>query len=120
VRSEDVPAVRTSSLSGAVGVKHKLPAATVNADVVVERADEYAVRYRCLAAVGFVAQVVHVAVDRWPAAVRPGAFPVTQQDGTPDVGRDRLRETDVQGKAGGVPGFLQQSVTEDGRDAGRP
>ena len=62
--SEDLPAVGTSRFGGAVGVQDELPAAAVDADVVVELADQDAVVDGGLPAVLLVAQVVHVAVDR--------------------------------------------------------
>jgi hypothetical protein len=72
VGSEDVPAVGTSRFGGAVGMQEQLPAAAVNAHVVVELADEGAVSDGGLASVGLVAQVVHVAVHGGAAASRPG------------------------------------------------
>jgi len=89
--SEDLPAVGTSGLRGAVGVEGQLPAAAVNADVMVEGAQQDAVGQGRLAAFSLVAQVVNVAVHCRAAAPGPGAGPVAQQDGPADVRRDRIR-----------------------------
>ena len=71
---QDLFAVGTSGFGGAVGVEGQLPAAPVDADVVVELAQQDQVVDGGLAAVLFVPQVVDVAVDRGPAAFRPGAL----------------------------------------------
>src|SRR3982074_3288144 len=68
VAVEDLFAVGTSGFGGAVGVEDQLPAAAVDADVVVVLAGQDEVVDRCLAAVLLVAQVVHVAVDGGAAA----------------------------------------------------
>src|SRR5579863_7605602 len=113
VGSEDVPAVGTSGLGGAVGVQDELPAAAVNAHVVVELADQSKVFGGSLAAVLLMAQVVDVAVDRGAAAPGPGAAFVAQQHGAADVGRDAVAVADVQRERGGVVRLVEQPVAED-------
>src|ERR1700684_777512 len=78
VTMEHLPAVGTSGLGGAVGVEDELPAAAVDADVVVVLAGQDEIFQGGLAAVFLVAQVVHVAVDRRAAAPGPGAVPVPE------------------------------------------
>src|SRR5215475_3328615 len=52
---------------GSVGVEDQLPAPSVDADVVVELAEQHAVADAGVAAVLLVPQVVHVAIDAGPA-----------------------------------------------------
>ena len=55
--SQDAAAVGAAGFGGAVGVEDELPAAAVDADVVVELADQDEVVQGSLAAVFLVAQV---------------------------------------------------------------
>jgi hypothetical protein len=61
VRSQYLLAVGAAGLSGAVGVEGELPAAAVDAAVVMELTEQDEVVYRGLAVVFFVPQVLHVA-----------------------------------------------------------
>ena len=72
---------------GAVGVQHEAPAAAVDGDVLVELAQLHAVADGCLAAVGFVLQVVDVAPGGGPAAAWPGAAAVAEEDGAAAISR---------------------------------
>jgi hypothetical protein len=65
-----------------------LPAEAVDADIVVELAQHYAILYRGLAAILFVLNVVHIAIDRWAVAARPRAVLVAEQDRPADIPRD--------------------------------
>lgn len=94
--SEDLFAVGTSSLRGAVGVKDELPPTTVDTDVVMILADQGTIFDRGFATVGLMAQVMHVAINSRAAAPRPGASAVAQQDGAANVGGDRVTVADVQ------------------------
>ena len=86
--SEDLAAVGASGLGGSVGVEGELPAVAVDAEIMVELAQNDTVIYRSLPTVLLVPQVVYVAMHRRAAAPRPGTTAVAQQDGTADVGRD--------------------------------
>jgi hypothetical protein len=87
VAAQDL-AAGSAGLGGAVGVQDDLPVPAVDAHVVVELAQQDAVGGAGLAAVFLVPDVVHVAPGGGPAAARPGAAPVPQQHGAPDVRRD--------------------------------
>src|SRR6185437_14633053 len=89
VAVEGLLAVGAAGFGGAVGVQGELPASSVDADVVVELADQDEVAEGGFAAVLFVAQVVDVAVDGGAAAAGPGAGSVAEQDGAADVPGDR-------------------------------
>jgi hypothetical protein len=80
-------------------VQDELPASSVDADVVVELADQSAVGDGGFAAVGLVAQVVDVAVDGGPGALGPGAVTVPEQDGAADVAGDSLGVANVERQA---------------------
>ena len=69
-------------------MQDQLPAAPVDAHVMVELAYQDAVLHRSLAAVSLVPQVVHVAADRRAAASGPGALLVAEYYCAADVGRD--------------------------------
>src|SRR5215475_5277145 len=103
---------------GAVGVQGQLPAPSVDADVVVELAQQHAVLDAGVAAVLLVPQVVHVAIDGGPAAARPGAAPVAQQHRAADVGGDAVGVADVEGQAGGVARLVQQPGAQGGGQPG--
>ena len=75
---------------GAVGVQDEAPAAAVDADVVVELAQQHALADGGFAAVGLVLQVVHVAPGGGSSAAGPGAAAVAELDGAADAGRDRV------------------------------
>jgi hypothetical protein len=83
-----VAAVGAAGFGGAVWVQDQLPAAAVDADVVMKVTYQGAIGRRGFAAVGFVAQVVDVAVDRGAVALRPGAGAVAEQDGAADRAGD--------------------------------
>src|SRR5689334_12239661 len=102
VAAEDL-AVGAAGFGGAVGVQDDLPAPAVDADVVVELAQQDTRIDAGLAAVFLVGDVVHVAPGGGPAAARPGAAPVAEQHGAADVRGDALGVADVQRQAGGVP-----------------
>src|SRR5579859_1641866 len=61
VAVEDLGFVFVPGGGGAVGVEHDGPAPAVDDDLVVERAEQGAVLYRGVAAVGFAGQVVDFA-----------------------------------------------------------
>jgi hypothetical protein len=84
----------------------------VDADVVVVLAEQEAVRQGGFAAVGLVPEVVDVAMGGGAAAVRPGAMAVAKQDGAADVAGDGAAVADVEGEAGGVPGFAQEALSK--------
>jgi hypothetical protein len=88
-------AVGTSGFGGAVGVENKLPAAAVDAHVMVILTNQSTILDRSFAADLLVSQVVHVAVDRGAAAPGPGAGAVAEQDGTADVRGDGVGVADV-------------------------
>jgi len=108
---EDLP-VRAIGRGSAIGVEDYSPAPAVDADIVVELAEQNARVDAGLSAVLLVPQVVHVAVHGGSAAPRPGAAPVAEQDGAADVGRDALGVADVQGKRWGVPRGFQELGTQ--------
>src|SRR5580693_3105541 len=115
---QDLP-VGSVGGGGAVGVQDEPPAAAVDADVVVELAQQHALAHGGLAAVFLVLQVVHVAPGGGPSAPRPGAAPIPQLDRAADAGRDRIGIPDVQREGGGVKGRCEQGGAEPGSDAGR-
>jgi hypothetical protein len=80
--------VGAAGFGGAVGVEGEAPAAAVDADVVVELADQGAVGNRGVAAVGLVAQVVDVAPGGGAVAAGSGAVGVAELDGAADVAGD--------------------------------
>src|SRR5215472_16743375 len=114
---EDLPAGAVCR-GGAVGVEDQLPAPAVDAHVVVELAQQHAVAGAGLAAVFLVPDVVHVAPGGGPAAARPGAALVAEQDGAADAGRDGVGVADVEGECGGVPGGFQQPGAQGGGQPG--
>src|SRR5215470_1217520 len=108
VAAEDL-AVGSAGFGGAVGVQGELPAAAVDAHVVVELAQQDAVADAGVAAVFLVPEVVHVAPGGGAAAARPGAAPVPQQHGAADVGGDGVGVADVEGKRRGVVRGVQEA-----------
>ena len=70
------------------GGRGELPATAVDADVVMELADQDEVVRRGIASVFLVPQVVDVAVDGGAAAAGPGAVAVAELDGAADVPGD--------------------------------
>ena len=84
VAAEDL-AVGSAGLGGAVGVQDELPAPPVDADVVVELAQQHAAAGAGGAAALLVPEVVHVAPGGGPAAARPGAPAVAEQHGAADA-----------------------------------
>jgi hypothetical protein len=120
VAVQHVSSVGAAGLGGAVGMEGEGPAVTVDADVVVVLAQQDAVGERGFSAVGLVAQVVDVALGGGAVASRPGAVVVADLDGAPDVAGDGAAAADVEGKAWGVPGLVQQALAEGGGDARGP
>ena len=89
--SQGLPAVGAGGFVGAVWVEDDLPAPAVDAGFVVKLAEQPAVLDAGRATVFFVRQVVDVAGGgRAVAAAGPCAVLVAQDDGTADVGRDRV------------------------------
>ena len=89
---------------GGVRVEDEPPAPAVDADVVVELAHQDAVSHGGLAAVLFVAQVVHIAVGRPALAAGPFAVPLgAQLHGSPDDRGDAIAAADVQDDGASVP-----------------
>ena len=89
VAVQDLP-VGTIRRSGAVRVQDDLPVPPVYANIVVKLTQENTRANAGLAAVLLVHDVMHVAITRGAAAVRPGAVLVAQGDGAADVGRDAV------------------------------
>jgi hypothetical protein len=81
-------AVRAVGGGGAIGMEDEFPAVPVDADVVVKLTQQNARGGGGFPAVCFVPQVMHVAPGGRPAAPRPGAALVAEQDGPADVGGD--------------------------------
>ena len=81
---------------GPVGVQHEIPSPPVNANVVMELAQEHAIGDGRDAAVGLVAQVVHIAGGRPLPAARPFAVSGAKGDGAPDMAGDLAGEADVE------------------------
>src|SRR5580693_7245142 len=104
---------------GAVGVQHEAPAAAVDADVVVELAQQHALAHGGFAAVGLVLQVVHVAPGGRSPAPWPGAAAVAELDGAADAGRDGVGVADVQRQRRGVVRGCEEGGAEPAGDAGR-
>src|SRR5580700_8679648 len=104
---------------GAVGVQDEAPAAAVDADVVVELAQQHALAHGGFAAVFLVLQVVHVAPGGGSPAPWPGAAAVAQLDGAADAGRDGVGVADVQRQRRGVVGRREQGGAQPAGDAGR-
>ena len=105
-------------MGGAVGVEGELPALSVDADVVVELADQDEVAECGLAAVLLVSQVVDVAVGGGAAAPGPGARAVAEGDGAADVPGDAVAVADVERERRGVVGLVEEALAEGGGDAG--
>src|SRR5215831_4551286 len=105
--------VRAIGGGSAIWVEDYAPVPAVDADVVVELAQQHAVAGAGVAAVFLVGEVVHIAPGGGAAAARPGAAPVAEQDGAADVRRDAVGVADVQREAGGVPGGFQQPGAQD-------
>jgi hypothetical protein len=103
---------------GAVGMQHEAPAVAVDADVVVELAQQHAVGDGGFPAVGLVGQVVHVAPGGGPPAAGPGAAAVAELDGAADAGRDRVGIPDVQRDRRGAVRGCQEGGAEPGGEAG--
>src|SRR5580700_9278580 len=95
------------------------PAAAVDADVVVELAQQHALADGGCAAVFLVLQVVHVAPGGGSPAPGPGAAPVPQQDGAADAGRDGVGVADVQRQRRGVVGGREQGGAQPAGEPGR-
>src|SRR3984885_10210906 len=104
---------------GAVGVQDEPPAAAVDADVVVELAQQHALTHGGFAAVFLVLQVVHVAPGGGPPAPGPGAAAVAEEDGAADAGRDGVGVADVQRQRRGVVRGGEQGGAQPAGDAGR-
>src|SRR5580693_4021601 len=104
---------------GAVGVQHEAPAAAVDADVVVELAQQHALAHGGFAAVFLVLQVVHVAPGGGSAAAGPGAAAVSEEDGAADAGRDGVGVADVQRQRRRVVGGCEEGGAQPAGDAGR-
>src|SRR5580693_1640056 len=77
-------------------MKHEAPAAAVDADVVVELAQQHALAHGGFAAVGLVLKMMYVAPGGGSAAPWPGAAAVAELDGAADAGRDGVGVADVQ------------------------
>src|ERR1700734_855682 len=107
------------SRGGAVGVQDEPPAAAVDADVVVELAQQHAVAHGGFAAVFLVLQVVHVAPGGGSPAAGPGAAAVAEEDGAADAGRDGVGVADVQRQRRGVVRRGGQGGAQPVGDAGR-
>src|SRR5580700_1728009 len=104
---------------GAVGVQDEAPAAAVDADVVVELAQQHALAHGGFAAVFLVLQVVHVAPGGGSPAPWPGAAAVPQLDGAADAGRDGVGVADVQRQRRGVVRGGEQGGAQPAGEAGR-
>src|SRR5580704_10334769 len=100
-------------------MKHEAPAAAVDADVVVELAQQHALAHGGFAAVFLVLQVVHVAPGGGPAAAGPGAAAVAELDGAADAGRDGVGVADVQRQRRRVVGWGQEGGAQPAGEAGR-
>src|ERR1700733_9032026 len=107
------------SRRGPVGVQDEPPAAAVDADVVVELAQQHALAHGGFAAVGLVLQVVHVAPGGGSPAPGPGAAAVAELDGAADAGRDGVGVADVQRQRRSVVGRGEQGGAQPAGDAGR-
>src|SRR4029077_17651420 len=96
VAVEDFSLVLVPRAGRAVRVHDQRPAPPVNHDLVVERAEQHAVRDGGFAAVGLAPGVVDLAgAGGLGAAAGPLAVPVPQQHRVADPGRDRLGVPDV-------------------------
>src|SRR5580704_8925136 len=115
---QDLP-VGSVGGGGAVGVQDEPPAAAVDADVVVELAQQHALGDGGGAAVFLVLQVVHVAPGGGPPAAGPGAAAVAEEDGAADAGRDGVGVADVQRQRRRVKGGCEQGGAQPAGQAGR-
>src|SRR5580700_5929513 len=100
-------------------MKYEPPAAAVDADVVVELAQQHAVGDGGFAAVFLVLQVVDVAPGGGPAAAGPGAAAVAEEDGAADAGRDGIGVADVQRQRRRAVGGREQGGAQPAGQAGR-
>src|SRR5580693_1577730 len=112
-------ALRAVGGGGAVGVEHEPPAAAVDADVVVELAEQHAVGDGGCAAVFLVLQVVDVAPGGGSAAAGPGAAAVAEEDGAADAGRDGVGVADVQRQRRRAVRGCEEGGAEPAGEAGR-
>jgi hypothetical protein len=88
VAVEDLFAVGAAGFGGAIGVEGKVPAVSVDADIVVILTEQDEVVEGGLPPVLLVAQVMDVAVGGGAAASGPGAVLVPEGDGAADVPGD--------------------------------